>query len=182
MKNKIFKALTALLLILSLACAIVSCGEEEIFSEENYYGLHYSLPDTYRRLTVPIAEFYYYDGHAYFYFHAYSPEALEAPAEDGGWEVAGDISVRSFTTKLMVAYNIPLYKDTYYEELDRSVIIHDWEYDETEDGEHLEDERNYIVIFRGSQMLYVVVMTCPVSMVDVYAPTFEEWSMSIYAD
>ena len=182
MKNKIFKALTALLLILSLACTIVSCGEEEIFSEENYYGLHYSLPDTYRRLTSPIAEFYYYDGHAYFYFHAYSPEALEAPKEDNGWEVPGDISVRSFTTKLMVAYNIPLYKDTYYEELDRTVIIHDWEYDETEDGEYLEDQHNYIVIFRGSQMLYVVVMTCPISMVDVYVPTFEEWSMSIYAD
>ena len=179
MKNKIFKALTALVLILSLASAIVSCGEEEFTGDYYNYGLHYHLPEEYRQLTVPYAEFCYYDGNAYFYFHAYSAEELADPEV---WGVDGNISVSSFATKFMVSYDIPLYKDTYYEDIDRSVIIYDWEYDDTEEEEGLDDECFYHVIFRGSQLLYVVTMTCPVSMKDVYTPVFDEWSMSLHAD
>ena len=179
MKNKILKALTALVLILSLACAIVSCGEEEFTGDYYNYGLHYHLPEEYRKLTVPYSEFCYYDGNAYFYFHAYSPEELEDPEI---WGVSGDISVSSFATKFMVSYDIPLYKDTYHEDIDRSVIVYDWEYDDAEENESLNDECFYHVIFRGSQLLYVVTMTCPVDMKDVYTPVFDEWSMSIHAD
>ena len=178
MKKQILKMLLAFVLVLSIAASICACGEEEFTGDYYNYGLHYHLPEEYKKLTVPYAEFCYYDGNAYFYFHAYSPEELE---DEEVWGVDGDISVRSFTTKFMVSYDIILSKDTYYEDLDRSVIIYDWEYDDSED-EYLEDECFYHVIFRGSQLLYVVTMSCPVSMKDVYTPVFDEWSFSVYAD
>lgn len=181
MKNKILKTIISMLLLLSFAVSFSACGDEpEEFTGDYYnYGLHYHLPEEYQQLTVPYSEFCYYDGNAYFYFHAYSPEELE---DEEVWGVAGDISVPSFTTKFMVSYDINLSKDTYYEELDRSVIIYDWKYSSTEEGEALEDECFYHVIFRGSQLLYVVTMSCPVSMKDTYTPIFDEWSMSLHAD
>lgn len=177
MKNKIIKAALSLLLILSLIGSVCSCGEEEFTGEYYNYGLHYNLPEEYRQLTVPYSEFCYTDGNAYFYFRAFSPEQLE---ED--FEVAGDISVRSYTTKFMVWNEITLTCDTYYEELDRSVIIYDWEDEDDSDEYDEEPKCFYHVIFRGSQLLYIVTMTCPVDMKDTYVPVFDEWSMSIHAD
>lgn len=180
MKNRILKTIISILLLLSLVGSVCACDDEEEFTGEYYnYGLHYTLPEEYRQLNVPYSEFCYYDGNAYFYFHAYSPEELE---DEESWNVDGDISVKSFTTKFMVAYDITLNKDTYYEDMDRSVIIYDWEYDDTEEESNLEDECFYHVIFRGSQLLYVITMSCPVSMKDTYTPIFDEWSMSLHAD
>ena len=178
MRNKILKTIISLLLVLSIVGSVSACGGDEGFTGEYYnYGLHYTLPEEYRQLTVPYSEFCYYDGNAYFYFHAYSPEQLVEECD-----VEGDITVRSFATKFMVAYDINLSKDTYYEDLDRTVIIYDWKYEEDEDGVKLEDECFYHVIFRGSQLLYVITMACPVSMKDTYTPIFDEWSFSLHAD
>ena len=79
MKNKILKTIISMLLILSFAVSFSACGDEpEEFTGDYYnYGLHYHLPEEYQQLTVPYSEFCYYDGNAYFYFHAYSPEELE---------------------------------------------------------------------------------------------------------
>ncbi len=180
MKKRILKTIIAILLLLSLIGSVCACGDDvEEFTGEYYnYGLHYKLPEEYRQLTVPYSEFCYYDGHAYFYFQVYSPEQL---VEDLKYDA--DISVKSFSTKFMVQYDINLASDTYYEDIDRSVIIYDWEYDDTDDEEaELEDECFYHVIFRGSQLLYVVTMSCPVSMKDTYTPVFDEWSFSLHAD
>lgn len=180
MKIRILKTVISVLLLLSLIASVCSCGEEEVTGEHYDYGLHYTIPEGYRKLTVPYSEFCYYDGNAYFYFHSYSPEQLADPES---WNTEPNISVRNFTTKFMVEYDIPLYKYTYYEDIDRSVIIYDWEYDDTnEDEAGLEDECFYHVIFRGSQLLYVVTMTCPVSMKDTYTPVFDEWGFDLHAD
>ncbi len=177
MKNKIFKTLLALLLVLSIVGSVCACdGGDEYTGEYYNYGLHYTLPETYRQLTVPYSEFCYTDGNAYFYFRAYSGEQLE---ED--FEIDGNISVRSYTTKFMVWNDINLSKDTYYEDLDRSVIIYDFEGTDDE-GNELEPECFYHVIFRGSQLLYIVTMTCPIDMKDTYTPVFDEWSLSLHAD
>lgn len=172
MKKSIIR-LTALICLLALVFSFTACGGEQEEKKNPYeyseIGLHYTLNENFRRLTVNYAQYCYYDqsGRAYFMFHTYTPTDLE----ELGY--AADISVKNFTLKRLLNDDLPLNVYEYDEATDRSVIrcvdeptqMADWK-----------------LILRGTELLYEVIMSCPVEYRETYEPMFEALCKDIYAE
>jgi len=170
---KKFISLVLAVALLTAALTLTSCGGKD---DEYYaYGLHYTLPEEYEKITVPYSENCYYDGSAYFYFNIYSEGDMEA-----NLGINPNISIESYTIKFLGWNNLSYDIYTYDEEKDRSIVKYVHKYS-AEEG--IEDELYIHVFFRGSyRHLYTVTMSCPASERDVYEATFDKWANEIYAD
>lgn len=163
------KIITAILFLAIALASLASCS-----SEYNVYGLHYTLSDEYEKITVPYSQNCYTDGDAYFFFVQFAPQQIE---EELGYD--SDITVKEYTIKFLLENDLDLNIYEYDESRDVSVIKYD--YPATEDYEI--DETFYHIIMKGSTgYLYVITMTCPTEMCDVYEPEFELQIAEMYVD
>ena len=163
------KIITAVLLVVMLVFALASCS-----SDYDVYGLHYTLSSDYEKITVPYSQNCYTDGDAYFFFVQFAPQQIE---EELGYE--SDITVKEYTIKFLLENNLDLNIYEYDEARDVSVIKYDYEATE----EYEIDETFYHVIMKGSTgYLYVITMTYPISMKEIYEPEFERQIAEMYVE
>lgn len=176
---RILKATVALILALSTlllaACGETPTGRETRSDELAEYGFHYYIPEGFSYLKTTVAEFYYTDGEATCYFLHYDKEALEE------MEVDPDITVLGYTRMFMGWNDIPMNSYTYDEERNVGTIetVSDFGAG-VETGMPAEYFR--FQIMRGSQLLYVLVASCPDGAQAQYKATFDEWFNYAYAE
>ena len=177
MKKSILKLLSVILIASSLLCLLSSCNDEEEIDGYYVYGLHFDIGDGYNAIKVPYAENCYTNGESFFFFQVYSGEGLE------NLGYAADISVKHYTQQFCLLNSLDPYDYEYDAERDVAVLDYVHEYDKNDEGTaHLESELYYHMIMRGSEHLYIITMSCELSLRDTYEPIFKGWIQEIYAD
>lgn len=177
--NKIVIRLAAILCLLALSLGIISCGDSDEAESTEYHeaGLHFTLDESFRRLTVSWSQYCYYAeaGRAYFYFDLLTAERLEEN------DYPADISVKNYTLKFCLVNDIALDKYDYDEAADRTVIRYTTDYPSSNGGD-VETDHHWHVIFRASGLMYVVTMICPEEHLATYGEMFESLAAEIHAE
>ena len=176
---RILKSTVALILALS-ALFLSSCGETpsgtaKRSDELAEYGFHYYIPEGFEYKKTTVAEFFYSDGEATCYFNHYGKEQLEE------MEVDPDITVYNYTRQFMAWNNLPMNSSKYDEEKNIGTIETVSDFGA---GSEIDVPAEYFrfQIMRGSQLLYVMVASCPDGMQEKYKPIFDEWFAYAYAE
>ena len=175
MKKTVSIALVIAMLMLILL-SMAGCdrnGDDKDFTEYYNYGLHYKLPKEYTKLTVSYSEHTYYNGEAYFYFNFMSDEKLDEAL------LPTDITVEAY------AYNFAALNEitspVMYDKATDTARI-EYIYDYSDDELALSPEFYYHYILRGSQLIYIVTMSCPASKQEQYKPIFNQFITDIKPD
>ena len=163
----------AIVLLLLLSATGCDQNEEEYNGEYYNYGLHYKLPEEYRKLTVSYSEFTYFNGEAYFFFKHMSGEKLIEES------LPEDISVEAYAYNFASENNI--FSPVMYDAATDTAFI-EYVYDYSDSEVMLPPEFYYHYILRGSQLLYIVTMSCPAEKSEQYKPVFDGFMKDIKAD
>ena len=168
------KILSLFLIAVTFLLAIFSTGCKKDEKIEYYnYGLHYKLPEEYRRITQTYSEFIYYNGEAYFYFNTLSQEQLV----ENGYDIGISVYDYAFEFAALNGVSSPI---TYDPESKTAVIEH--VYAPNEEMGWNDSTFFYWYFLRGSQLMYTVTLSGDGDKAEKYKPVFEEFVKDIKAD
>ena len=191
-KNSI--SLISLILALS-SLFLFSCGEQdpdysglvdtgETDASISNYGVHYELPEGFRKVKETVSEYTFTDGTAYLYFNYYDEERLEEIGVDPA------IDVRSYAVYFCSLNDFSMENFTYDEATNKAEIKTEFGFSGTVGGDEsdpfndpydvdLPPEYFHFQVRRGTDFLYVLTANCPLDMVEKYELIFEAWHNSV---
>lgn len=169
------KKLLAIILLLSCAFTLFSCGDDENGTESGtlqyyQYGLEFRLPENFELKKLKDIDATYSDGSIWFALNAFDEgemlETLRLPS--------ADITVKEYTEYFLIQN--PYTEDYEYDEERNAATFH-YVYDYGTDK--MENEYFSYLITRSEDYLYVVIVYCDEKDFEKYSSVFDEIINSI---
>lgn len=174
------KKIISVVLLISLtisALFLTSCGDPN-GNNHNEIGLSFYLPNDFEQIKIQNYSHAYSNGEAEFLISAYSYEQLESnESTSGEYKDAWPSDLYSYVRRFAIENNIGLSNYTFDHDKQKGEIKYVFEYDvEDEEFSDMEADYCHYVFLDNGEAIYFLTYTCKASVMEKYAPLFEEWS------